>query len=216
MVQVLLTPLILSFATAVELGSVSSAAAAGALVGAVGLSVWGGPRRRMGLIFALMVVQGCLLVVGGLEPSVRLVALAAFTFMVTVPLIGGTNQAILQSKVAHQVQGRVFGMAGFIAVSTLPLASALAGPLADRVFEPALAPGGALAATVGTLVGVGPGRGIGFLFVLLGAMVVVVVSLAFLNPRLRRLESELPDAPAPVPAPPSSPEPGMAPAPEGA
>jgi MFS family permease len=214
MVQVLLTPLILSFATTVELGSVSSAAAAGALLGAIVLSVWGGPQRRIWLVFAAMIFQGCLLFLGGVEPSVPLVALAAFAFMFTVPLVGGTNQAILQSKVAHQVQGRVFGMAGFIAASTLPVAAALAGPLADRVFEPALAPGGALAGTVGPLVGVGPGRGIGFLFVLLGATVVVLVCLAFLNPRLRRLESELPDAQSPAPAP--APAPGMAPAPEGA
>jgi len=37
----------------------------------------------------------------------------------------------------------------------------LAGPLADKVFEPMMAPGGFLAGSVGAFLGVGPGRGIG-------------------------------------------------------
>jgi MFS family permease len=194
-VQVLLTPLILSFATPAELGSVNSAAAGGVLLGSLALSIWGGPKNRIWTIFAILVFQGCLLFVGGVEPSISLIALAAFGFMFTTPIIGGTNQAILQSKVAPEVQGRVFGMAAFIVACTLPLASALAGPLVDRVFQPLLSPGGLLAMTfVGRLVGVGPGRGAGLLFVVLGATVLLIVGVAFLNPRLRRIEAEIPDA----------------------
>jgi len=193
-VQVLLTPLVLSFATPVELGTVESAAAAGLLLGSLGLSIWGGPQKRVAGIFGLLLFQGCLLFLGGVEPSIPLIALVAFAFMCTLPIISGCSQAILQSKVDPGVQGRVFGMAGFIAASTVPLAAAVAGPLADWVFEPALAPGGALAGSVGRLIGVGTGRGIGLLFILLGLFVVIVVPLAFLNPRLRRVESELPDA----------------------
>ncbi|HSF43960.1 MAG TPA: MFS transporter [Thermoanaerobaculia bacterium] len=197
-VQVLLTPLILSFATPVELGSVNSAAAAGVLLGSLTLSLWGGPRNRIWTIFAVLLFQGCLLFLGGVEPSIPLIALAAFGFMFTTPIIAGSNQAILQSKVAPEVQGRVFGMAAFIVACTIPLASALAGPLVDRVFQPMLSPGGALADTfVGNLIGVGPGRGAGLLFVVVGVVVLVIVSLAFLNPRLRRVETELPDAVTP-------------------
>jgi pyochelin synthetase len=194
-VQVLLTPLILSFATPVELGSVNSAAAGGALLGGIVLSLWGGPKNRVWAIFAILVFQGCVLFLGGVEPSVPLIAMAAFGFMFTAPIIAGSNQAILQAKVAPEIQGRVFGMAAFIVACTIPLASAIAGPLVDHVFQPLLSPGGALATTfVGRLIGVGPGRGVGLLFVLLGVIVLIIVGLAFLNPRLRRIETELPDA----------------------
>jgi pyochelin synthetase len=207
-VQVLLTPMILSFATPVELGSVNSAAAGGVLLGSLTLSFWGGPKNRVWTIFAILVFQSCLLFVGGVEPSIPLIALTIFCFMFTAPIIAGTNQAILQSKVAPEIQGRVFGMAAFIVACTLPLASALAGPLVDRVFQPLLSPGGLLAATfVGRLIGVGPGRGAGLLFVVLGGLVLLIVGFAFLNPRLRRIETELPDAIAtarPDPPPPAA------------
>jgi Major Facilitator Superfamily len=193
-VQVLLTPLILSFATPVELGSVSSAGAAGVLLGSLALSIWGGPRRRVQAILAFLAFQALILFLGGARPSIPLIALASFTFMFTLPFVNGLTQTLLQSKIAADVQGRVFGVAGMISMGSVPLASLIAGPLADRVFEPMLVPGGALAGSVGRVIGVGEGRGVGFLFVLLGALVLVVVSLASLNPRLRRLESEIPDA----------------------
>jgi hypothetical protein len=70
----------------------------------------------------------------------------------------------------------------------------LVGPLVDKLFEPALAEGGALAGSVGRIIGVGPGRGIAFLFICLGAVVVIVAAAGGLYPRLRNVEEELPDA----------------------
>ncbi len=203
MVQILLTPLILSFATPIELGTVDAAGAAGVLLGSLALSFWGGPQRRVSTILALLACQALILFLGGVKPSIPLITVAAFAFMFTLPFVNGFTQAILQCKIAPDAQGRVFGVAGMITMGSVPVASLIAGPLADRVFEPMLAPGGLLADTVGRVIGVGEGRGIGFLFVALGALVLVVVGLASLSARLRRLESEIPDAlpesPLPLP-----------------
>jgi hypothetical protein len=58
-----------------------------------------------------------------------------------------------------------------------------------------MAEGGALANTVlGTLLETGPGRGIGLIYVLSGVLVIVISGIAYLNPRIRRLEEEVPDA----------------------
>jgi hypothetical protein len=73
----------------------------------------------------------------------------------------------------------------------------LAGPIADRVFEPLMRPGGPLADGVGALIGVGPGRGMALLVLLLGLVVVVVSVAGYLVPGLRRL----PDRPPPEPRP---------------
>ena len=194
MLQALLPPLILSFASPTSLGIVLSVAGIGMLAGTLILAVWGGPKRRVHGIFAGLLVQGLILLVGGWRPGVLLVGAAAFVFLFAVPFINGCSQAIWQVKVPPGLQGRVFAVRRMVAMSSLPAAYFLAGPLADRVFEPMLAPGGALSGSVGAVIGVGQGRGIGFLFVLLGLLVVSGVAFAFTYPRLRQVEDELPDA----------------------
>lgn len=194
-VQVLITPMILAFSSPAGLGTVQSAGATGALLGALLLSLWGGPRRRVWGIFAFILLEGFVLFLGGARPNVALVAFAACLFMFSGPFINGLSQAIWQSKVAHGLQGRVFAMRQMIAMSTAPVAYLVAGPLADQLFNPLLAPGGPLADTlVGRIVGVGPERGVGLLFIVLGALIVLVTAVSYLNPRLRHVEEELPDA----------------------
>jgi len=194
MLQALLPPLVLSFTTAPVLGSVLSVAGVGMVVGTVVMSLWGGPARRVYGIFGALMVQGVILFLGGLQPNAWLIGSAAFVFLFVHPVVMGCSQAIWQSKVAPDIQGRVFAVRRMVAMSALPVAYLLAGPLADRVFEPALAPGGALAATVGAVIGVGDGRGVGFLFMLLGMFVLIALVVGFAYPRLRRVEEELPDA----------------------
>lgn len=194
MLQALLPPLILSFATSTALGTVLSIAGVGMLVGTLAMGVWGGPKRRVFGIFAGLLAQGLILFVGGWQPSVALVGTAAFVFLFMSPIINGCSQAIWQAKVPPGLQGRVFAVRRMVAMSSLPAAFFLAGPLADRVFEPLLAPGGGLAGSVGAVIGVGEGRGIGFLFVLLGVSVMIGLAFAVSYPRLRNVEDELPDA----------------------
>jgi hypothetical protein len=173
---------------------VNSATAAGGLLGSVALSIWGGPRNRVRGILLCILLQAPILLLGALQPNVMLIAVASFLYTGLSPFVGGLSQAIWQSKVAHEVQGRVFSTRAFLMSLTASLSYLVAGPLADRVFEPLMAPGGALAGTVGRIIGVGHGRGVGLLFITLGLLIVLVVFLSFLNPRLKNVESELSDA----------------------
>jgi DHA3 family macrolide efflux protein-like MFS transporter len=194
MVQVLLSPMVLAFASPAVLGQVLAVAACGMLAGSLVMSLWGGPRRRIAGILGFLLVQGLVLPLGGLRASAPLIAAGAFVFLFASPIASGCSQALWQSKVALDLQGRVFALRRMIAWSTFPLACLLAGPLADRVFEPLLAPGGPLAGSVGRLIGVGKGRGIALLFIVLGLLVLLMVAAAWHYPRLARLEAELPDA----------------------
>jgi hypothetical protein len=115
--------------------------------------------------------------------------------MLFIPIASSLSQAVFQTKVAPEAQGRVFAVRGLIARSMMPVAYVLSGLLADYVFEPLMREGGALANTfLGSLVGVGAGRGIGLLFVLAGLVGMLVSLLVYLNPRVRKLEEEIPDA----------------------
>jgi DHA3 family macrolide efflux protein-like MFS transporter len=110
-------------------------------------------------------------------------------------IVQSISNTIWQLKVAPEVQGCVFSLRYMLATIITPLAYLAAGPLADQVFEPLLREGGVLASTVlGTLLGTGPGRGIGLIYVLSGVVVILISGLAYLNPRIRHLEEEVPDA----------------------
>jgi DHA3 family macrolide efflux protein-like MFS transporter len=193
LIQVLLAPMVLSFASPDLLGRVLTTAGFGVLAGGLLMSVWGGPRRRVAGILGFLLLQGLILPIGALRQSIVLIATGAFVYMFAIPIINGASQAIWQVKVAPDVQGRVFAARRMVALSTLPIAYLIAGPLADHVFEPLLAAGGPLAGSVGQIIGVGKGRGIALMLMVIGVLTVVAVAAASRLPRLMRLESELPD-----------------------
>jgi len=116
-------------------------------------------------------------------------------FMVAAfsPLINASNQAIWQTKVAPDVQGRVFATRRLIAWSVAPIAQLVAGPLADLVLEPAFASTHMTDTTLGVLFGSGPGAGMG-LQMALGGLCVAGAGLAgYLFPTIRDVETQLPD-----------------------
>jgi DHA3 family macrolide efflux protein-like MFS transporter len=120
--------------------------------------------------------------------------MAGFVYTFCQPFINGCDQAIWQTKVPLEVQGRVFATRRAIEHASGLLAYLAAGPLADRVFGPLLAPDGALAASIGPIMGVGPGRGIGLLFVVMGLATLLISLWGNLSPRIRLIEDDLPDA----------------------
>ena len=193
MVGATIAPMVLGFTSADVLGVIISVAGGGLLTGSLVMSAWGGPKRRINGVLYFELLSGLCFLLIGLRPSFWPVALGAFGAHLTIAIIYGSNQAIWQSKVPPEVQGRVFAAQEMIATSTRPLAYLVAGPLVDRLFEPLLAVGGPLAGSVGHVIGVGPGRGIGLLFAVMGVLKVAVAVAGCLNARIRLIEDELPD-----------------------
>lgn len=197
----LIVPLVMNASTPDVAGYVFSISGIGMLLGTLAMSAWGGPQRRIYGIVLFDSIAGLSFALMGLRPSVPLIAAALFVGLLTMPITNGCSQAIWQSKVATDVQGRVFSVRRMIAFSIMPLAYLAAGPLAEGVFEPLLMPGGALASTfVGQVLGVGQGRGTGLMFLVAGLLNVMITNVILIHPRIRRLELELPDAlPEPLP-----------------
>ncbi len=193
MIGVLIPPLVLSFASSDVLGVVIGIAFTGMLLGSIVMGAWGGPKRRVSAVLALALVQSILIIMDGLQPSALLITVVGFAYLFVDPIITGCDQAIWMSKTPPQVQGRVFATRRMISWSTLPVAFLAGGLLSDNVFEPLMMPGGAFAGSVGQIIGVGPGRGIALLFIVMGTLMLLVTVRASLYPRLRNLEEELPD-----------------------
>lgn len=189
----LLMPMVLDMTTPDVLGYIASLAGVGMLVGTLVMSTWGGPQRRVYGVLGFCAIEGLLTIVMGAQASIPLIAVSAFGMMICMPIVNGSSQALWQSKVEPDLQGRVFAVRRMIAMAISPLAYVVVGPLADKVFEPLMAVDGSLANSVGQVIGTGPGRGAGLMFIIMGALTVAASAVAYLNPRIRLVEDELPD-----------------------
>ena len=175
-------------------GLVSSVGAAGGLAGGLIMSAWGGPKRRVHGVLSGWFVSGLVgMTLLGLGQTWPIWAASLFMGSVLVPIINGSNQAIWQSKVAPDVQGRVFSVRRLIAWATNPLAQLAAIPLADSLLEPAMREGGRLVNTFGWLVGTGPGAGTALIFVFGGVVASGIGLAGYLVPAIRNAEDILPD-----------------------
>ena len=193
-VEVLFTPLVLSFTTTEILGVILSIGGSGMLAGSVLISVWGGTKRQMYSVLFFELLFGIGVFFAGWRTSIVLVTVSAFIAFFSIPIFQSSSNAIWQTKVPPEIQGKVFSIRRTIAWSSRPLAYLLAGPLADRLFEPLLKTDGVLAQSVGRIIGTGAGRGIGLIFILIGGLSILVTIVAYQYAPLRLVEDELPDA----------------------
>jgi MFS family permease len=187
------TPLVLSIATTEWVGVVFSAGGAGLLLGGLLMSAWGGPRPRIIGVIAFSIAEGAAFILGGLLPDPFFIALGQFLFWFAFAGLVASVRPILQVKTAPAIQGRVFGIIGAISLLMEAPAYPIAGWLADHLLEPLMMADGALAPMFGPILGVGPGRGIGLLRVLMGLCLALLALVAYGAPRIRLIESELPD-----------------------
>jgi len=190
----LFTPMLLEMAKPDTVGIVYSIIGLGMFIGTLVMSAWGGPKDRVKGVFIPAVIDGMAIIALGINPSLTLISIAGFIAMFFIPLMDGSSQALWQSKVEADIQGRVFSVRRMIAWSAQPLGILIAGPLAEKIFEPLLREGGSLAPTVGKIIGTGSGRGTGLLYIVIGFSVILFTVLAFTYPPLRHLERDLPDA----------------------
>ncbi|MGW1991617.1 non-ribosomal peptide synthetase/MFS transporter [Embleya sp. NPDC001921] len=191
---VLVTPMVLADGSAVTLGVVTAVGGVGAVLGALVMALWGGTARRATGMIGFTSVVGVAAVLAGSRPEPVFVAVGLFVLWAALMILNSHWMALIQTKVGMELQGRVLATNQMLAMSMMPLGFLTAGPLADRVFEPLLRSDGALADSVGVLLGTGPGRGTGLLLVLVGLALGVWGLVGLLYRPLSRMEDVLPDA----------------------
>ena len=164
------------------------------VIGGLLLSTWGGPRRKIHGVLLGMILSSVLgQMLMGIGQTLFIWATAAFMTQFFMPILNRSNQAIWQAKVPPHLQGRVFAVRRLIAQVTAPLATLLAGPTADLVFEPAMQPGGAWVDLFGWLVGSGPGAGMSLMLILFGGLGALAGLVSYLMPAIRQVEERLAD-----------------------
>jgi hypothetical protein len=157
------------------------------------MSVWGGLKQRVNGVLLGWIIGGVGFAIIGFTGGLPIWITGIAITSLVVPLVNGSNQAIWQSKVAPDLQGRVFSARRLIAWLTNPIAPLIAGSLADFVLEPAARAGTGLPATFSWLVGTGPGSGMGLIIVFCGLATGLVGLTGYFVGTIRNAETLLPD-----------------------
>ncbi len=176
------------------LGAVETAGAISWTVGSLIMSAWGGPKRRIhGALFGW--VGYCLLgnILFGLGK-----ALPVWIPTILVAGVGSnigiaTSQAILQVKVAPDVQGRVFSARRMLTWFPDTFTPILGGLLADKLVEPRMLKPSWLSSAFGWMVGTSPGSGMALIMIIFGFLTALTMVIGYINPKIRNIEDLLPD-----------------------
>jgi MFS transporter, DHA3 family, macrolide efflux protein len=190
--MILNTPYVLSITgSEAILGTLMGVMSAGPVLGGVLMGIWGGTRPRIHTILPGIALEGVFLAIYGVTRHPVAMGLAVFFILFPIPFVNASFMSLLQVKIPPDLQGRVFSAVTQVSIVLTPLAYLVAGPLADKVFEPAV--GGAGWEVVAPLVGSQAGSGMGLIMVIYGVLAVANGLIFYAIPYIRSVESSLPD-----------------------
>jgi DHA3 family multidrug efflux protein-like MFS transporter len=112
-----------------------------------------------------------------IQPSIVLLSIGTLVWVFCMPFIEATEHTIVQKVVPLERQGRVFGFAQSVEMSASPITAFLIGPIAQFIFIPFMTTGAGVE-LIGGWFGVGMGRGIALVFMIAGAIGLMVTLLA--------------------------------------
>ncbi|MGR4976738.1 MFS transporter [Pseudomonas sp. LARHCG127] len=189
---VMMTPLVLSTMSSQMLGMAYTWSALGGLFGAGLLVLIGHPRKLMALVgVADLLLAACVVSLGVVSHPVAYCALAFFAISAAC-----VADACVSSLWMHKIPGgnraSVFALINMLTIAATSLVIFVGGLLVDHWFQPALAPDGRYADSIGLWLGVGAGRGVGLLFVVAGGLFALLPLGVLLYGPMRRLAETQP------------------------
>ena len=188
--QALFGPMILSFTTAKVLGTASTIAATGMLISSLLIGAFSRSNKKIPILVKGLFFVGLFFALIGVSPNIVLITLFAFLFFSSLPFVNTSLDVLVRRNVDNKMQGRVWSIVSLISQFGMVVAFGIAGFIADHIFIPLLEHHGALASTVGRLIGTGSGRGIGLMFILSGLLVAATSFIVAKMKVLRQLDAD--------------------------
>lgn len=156
--------------------------------GGIAVAKFGLGSKPLRVVLAGNLVGWTICSVFALRSSIVLLTVGMIIWISVAPAIEAAEQTILQSSIAFERQGRVFGFAQLVENMASPLTAFLMAPLAETVFMPLMTDGRG-AEVIGGWFGTGPERGIALMFTIAGLFGVVATGAAWSSPSYRRLSA---------------------------
>ncbi len=117
-----------------QVGWIETAFGTGIILGGVGLSIWGGFKKR--IITSLSGLLGMaigVLIIALAPPQLFWMALVGMGITgIMMPIINGPFMAIIQSKVEPEMQGRVFSLVGAFCGAMMPISMIVSVPIVEQ------------------------------------------------------------------------------------
>lgn len=167
-VQILLSPLVLSFSDAKTVGWVMTLSSSGMLLGGLLLGFFAIKKHFHRVLCLALFSLGIFMAGMGVRESVLWISAFGFLLFAALPFANTAIDYLVRINIKKADQGKAWGTIGIISQFGYVIAYASMGWIADHLFKPLLTRTGSLAGSLGQLIGTGSGRGYGLLFILAG------------------------------------------------
>jgi DHA3 family macrolide efflux protein-like MFS transporter len=118
---------------ALELGSLDSFFGIGMILGGITLGMWGGFKKRIVTSLAGIACFSFAILAIAIAPADKFWIMMAAMFLIgfMIPMCNGPIQALFQTLVEPNMQGRVMSLIGSVAQAMMPVSLMIAGPITD-------------------------------------------------------------------------------------
>ena len=174
--QILVEPFVLSFSNAQILGVTETICASGMLVTAVFLGVKGIKKEYIKALKISLGLAGLFMAVVGFSWQIELICFFGFLFFSTLPVANNCLDYLIRINIPQDVQGRAWGIIGFISQMGYVVAYATAGLVTD---------------TLGTLTGKGVGSGAAMGIIVSGILLMFFSIWLFSQKDIKKLEPKV-------------------------
>jgi len=187
LVSTMIMPMVLSNYSEKDLGIILSCGSLGGLLGAALLTAMSHISHLMiGVLIGDAILAFCIML-AGISTSFVFYCACAFVALFASGFAECCGRTLWMKKVPNQYQGRILSIGGGLVLLVSVFVIFCGGIVGEKILEPAFAEGGGLVMTIGSWIGTGKGRGMGFMFIICGS-VGFIVALSALATKLSRLD----------------------------
>ena len=175
--QILAEPMILAFSGSATLGICETICASGMLVSSLFLGIRGIRKGYVKTLSRSLVIAGAAMVGFGLRENLILICASGFAFFTMLPFANNSLDYLVRTNIAEELQGRAWGLIGFLSQIGYVVAYSLSGLLADGM---------------GDRLQIGVGRGAAAVIMASGVLLGVIALAIYPIKAVRELENEPP------------------------
>ncbi|MGN0704166.1 MAG: MFS transporter [Lentihominibacter sp.] len=173
--QILAEPLILDFEDSMTLGIAETVCACGMMVSGLFLGARGIRRSYADVLSISLAAAGVAMIVFGIKENMYLICTAGFVFFAMLPFANSSLDFLIRTNISDELQGRVWGLIGFMSQIGYVVAYGSAGVLADGI---------------GEMFRIGVGRGAATVIMVSGMLLgIIAAAVHFIRP-VRMLEPD--------------------------